>query len=49
MFVTSAKVWQLINSVRKGNNNTFAQFNNDGTPEHESHSVIEELSQVKLQ
>ncbi|KAK7373642.1 hypothetical protein VNO80_07057 [Phaseolus coccineus] len=44
-----AKVWQLINSVRKGNNKAFVQFNNEGTPEHESHSVIEELSQVKLQ
>ncbi|XP_047164829.1 G-type lectin S-receptor-like serine/threonine-protein kinase At1g11300 [Vigna umbellata] len=43
-----AKFWQLINSVRKGKNDAFVEFNNGGTPEHESHSVIEELSHVKL-
>lgn len=48
MFVPSAKFWQLIKSVRKGKNDAFVEFNNGGTPEHESHSVIEELSQVKL-
>jgi len=49
VFVSSAKFWQLINSVRKVNNDAFVEYNNGGTPEHESHSVIEELSLVKLQ
>ncbi|KAL2336837.1 hypothetical protein Fmac_011283 [Flemingia macrophylla] len=42
------KIWHLIKS-RKRNNKGFDQFNNGESPENSSQTVIEELSQVKLQ
>ncbi|KAL2619547.1 hypothetical protein GLYMA_08G352300v4 [Glycine max] len=42
------RIWNLIKSARKGNNRAFVRFNNDETPNHPSHKVIEELSQVTL-
>ncbi|KAL2336839.1 hypothetical protein Fmac_011285 [Flemingia macrophylla] len=42
------KIWHLIKS-RKRNNRGFEQFNNGEPPENSSQTVIEELSQVKLQ
>jgi len=50
MFVTPAKIWHSIKSARKRNIKAFQLLNKKGeTPEHPSHQVIEELSQVKLQ
>ena len=48
MFLTPGRIWNLIKSARKGNNRAFVRFNNDETPNHPSHKVIEELSQVTL-
>ncbi|XP_020233636.1 G-type lectin S-receptor-like serine/threonine-protein kinase At1g11300 [Cajanus cajan] len=45
-----AKIWRAIKSARKRNNKAILLSNSGGeTPEQPSHSVIEELSQVKLQ
>ncbi|ESW12607.1 hypothetical protein PHAVU_008G126800 [Phaseolus vulgaris] len=45
-----AKIWHSIKSARKRNIKAFQLLNKKGeTPEHPSHQVIEELSQVKLQ
>ncbi|XP_029130278.1 G-type lectin S-receptor-like serine/threonine-protein kinase At1g11300 [Cajanus cajan] len=44
-----AKLWHLIKSERNRNNEAIQQFNNGESSEHPIHSVIEELSQVKLQ
>ena len=48
MFLTPAKIWHLI-KLRKGNRNSFVQSKFDETPEHPSHRVIEELTQVQQQ
>jgi len=49
MFLTPAKIWHAIRSARNRNIKDFQRLKKGETPEHPSHKVIEELSQVKLQ